>query len=92
MRGRAFAFDHADGAWRSRTLDLPQNATIGIAATSDENGQAMFSVTDYLTPSSLWFYDGATGTLETISAKPTDFERIAGRCSSQSPIHMIAKL
>jgi prolyl oligopeptidase len=74
VRGRAFAFDHADGAWRSRTLDLPQNATIGIAAASDENGQAMFSVTDYLTPSSLWFYDGAAGTLETIKTTPPRFD------------------
>jgi prolyl oligopeptidase len=74
VRGRAFAFDHEDGAWRSRLLDLPRNAAVSIAAASDEDGRAMFSVTDFLTPSTLWLYDGASGALETVKSTPPRFD------------------
>lgn len=74
VRGRAFAFDHADGEWTSRPIDLPRNASIQITAASDENGQAMFAVTDYLTPTTLYFYDGADGRLESIKTTPPRFD------------------
>jgi prolyl oligopeptidase len=74
VRGRAFAMDYADGAWRSAEIALPHNATIGLAAASDRTEQAMFSVTDYLTPNSLWFWDGATGALERIKTTPPRFD------------------
>jgi prolyl oligopeptidase len=34
----------------------------------------MFTVTDYLTPSTLWFYDAATGKLETLKSTPPRFD------------------
>ena len=34
----------------------------------------MFSVTDYLTPNSQWFYDGASGALEAIKTTPARFD------------------
>jgi prolyl oligopeptidase len=74
VRGRAFAMSYANGAWRSAEIALPANATIGLAAASDRNEQAMFSVTDYLTPNSLWFWDGATGALERIKTTPARFD------------------
>ena len=74
VRGRAFAMNFDDGRWTSRPIDLPRNATIGIAAASDEDGQAMFAVTDYLTPTALWFYDSRTGALETIKTTPPRFD------------------
>jgi prolyl oligopeptidase len=74
VRGRAFAMDYADGAWRSAEIALPHNATIGLSAASDRTEQAMFSVTDYLTPNSLWFWDGATGALERIKTTPPRFD------------------
>jgi prolyl oligopeptidase len=74
VRGRAFAYDHVDGEWRSNEIGLPRNATIGIASASDTEDQAMFLVTDYLTPSTLWFYDASTGKLETIKTTPPRFD------------------
>ena len=74
VRGRAFAFDHERGRWRGRPLDLPREATVAVAAASDESGQAMFSVTDYLTPTALWLYDGASGALEPIRTTPPRFD------------------
>lgn len=60
VRGRVLRFDFAGGKWNSRPIaELPQNATVGIAAASDETGEVMFSSTDFLTPSQLWYSDGS---------------------------------
>ncbi len=74
VRGRAFALDYQDGGWRTTPIALPQNASIGLTTASDDNDMAMFNVTDYLTPSTLWLYDGATGALETIKRSPPRFD------------------
>ena len=58
VRGQVLKFDHVDGAWQSRKIDLPDNATVGVAATSDDTDEIMFSVTDFLTPSTLYYSDG----------------------------------
>jgi len=74
VRGRAFAYDYAGGKWRSSEVALPRNATIGIVTASDTSDQAMFTVTDYLTPSTLWWYDAAAGKLETVKTTPPRFD------------------
>jgi prolyl oligopeptidase len=73
VRGRAVAMNYAGGRWTSRPIALPANATVGLAAASDESDEAMFSVADYLTPNSLWYYDGASGRLETLKTTPARF-------------------
>jgi prolyl oligopeptidase len=74
VRGRAFAYDYAGGRWRSSEVALPRNASIGIATASDSNDQAMFTVTDYLTPTTLWWHDAATGKLERVKTTPPRFD------------------
>jgi prolyl oligopeptidase len=74
VRGRAFAMDYVGGSWRTTEIALPRNATIELAASSDQDEQAMFSVTDYLTPSALYHYDGATGALQIIKTSPARFD------------------
>jgi prolyl oligopeptidase len=74
VRGRAFAMNHRGGAWTSRELALPRNATLGLAAASSQADEALFSVTDYLTPTTLWHYDGASGRLETLKSSPARFD------------------
>ncbi len=58
VRGQVLKFDHVDGAWQTTKVDLPDNATVGVAATSDDTDEIMFSVTDFLTPSTLYYADG----------------------------------
>lgn len=58
VRGRVLRFDFDNGKWASRPVALPQNATVGIAAADDDSGRVMFSSTDFLTPSQLYFSDG----------------------------------
>jgi prolyl oligopeptidase len=74
VRGRAYTFDYEGGQWRRTPIALPANATIGISAASDRTDEAMFTVTDYLTPSTLWYYNAQTGALETLKSTPARFD------------------
>jgi prolyl oligopeptidase len=74
VRGRAFAMTYASGRWRTRPIALPANASINLATAADETDQAMFSVTDYLSPTTLWYYDGANGRIERIKTTPPRFD------------------
>ena len=74
VRGQAFAYDYAGGAWNVSPIDLPKNATLGIAAASDQDDQAMFTVTDYLTPTTLSLHDAAANSLNEIKASPARFD------------------
>jgi len=70
--GRVVRFDFADGAWVSAPVDLPDNATLGIAAASDETDQIMFTVTDFLNPTTLYYADG--GKPEVLKRSPAWFD------------------
>ena len=74
VRGQAFVYDRVGGAWKKTPVALPKNATIGVAAASDDDDTAMFSVTDYLTPTTLWYMDASTGKLETLKSSPPRFD------------------
>ncbi len=74
VRGRALALDFGQGGWEIRPIALPRNASIGIAAASDEDDSAMFTVTDYLTPTSLYLYDGETAAVDRLKSTPARFD------------------
>ncbi|WP_118855756.1 prolyl oligopeptidase family serine peptidase [Sphingomonas mesophila] len=74
VRGKAFTYNYAGGAWKARPVDLPRNATIGVTAASDTDDLAMFSVTDYLTPTTLSLYDAGSGRIEPLKASPARFD------------------
>ena len=48
------------GSWVSQQVALPDNATLGIAASSDETDQIMYTVSDFLNPTTLYYTDGTT--------------------------------
>jgi len=75
VRGRAFTYNYVNGAWRSTPVPLPQNATVGIAAASSQDDLAMFTVTDFLEPTSLHLYDAArSAPPERIKTTPPRFD------------------
>ena len=57
--GKVVKFDFADGEWTQSEVNLPDNATVGIAASSSETDQIMFTVTDFLNPTTLYYSDGS---------------------------------
>ncbi len=71
--GKVLQFNFADGEWTSTQVDLPDNATVGIAASSDETDQIMYTVTGFLEPTTLYYSDG-TGTPEVLKNSPAYFD------------------
>jgi prolyl oligopeptidase len=73
VRGKVLRFDHDGMRWNSITVALPDNATVGIAAASNQTDEIMFSVTDFLTPSTLYYApDGASADI--IKTSPARFD------------------
>ncbi|AOL23037.1 prolyl oligopeptidase [Erythrobacter litoralis] len=72
--GKVLKFNYADGAWISEEVDLPDNATVGIAASSNETDQVMFTVTDFLNPTTLYYSDGDSAP-EIIKTSPYYFDK-----------------
>lgn len=58
--GKVLEFNFDGGKWVSKEVPLPDNATLGIAASSDETDQIMYTVSDFLNPTTLYYTDGST--------------------------------
>ena len=72
--GKVLRFNYEGGEWVSEEVALPDNATLGIAASSDETDQIMFTVTDFLNPTTLYYSDGNSAP-EIIKTSPSYFEK-----------------
>lgn len=71
--GKVLQFNFIDGAWVSEQVALPSNATVGIAASSTQSEQIMFTVTDFLNPTTLYYTDGS-GDPAVLKTSPSYFE------------------
>ena len=56
--GKVLQFNFENGAWVSKQVPLPDNATLGIATSSDETDQIMYTVSGFLEPTTLYYSDG----------------------------------
>lgn len=57
--GKVIQIDFEDGQWVQRPVTLPDNATVGIAASSDKTDQIMYTVSGFLEPTTLYYTDGS---------------------------------
>ena len=71
--GKVLKFKFADGKWTSTQVALPDNATIGIAASSDETNQIMYTVSGFLEPTTLYYTDG-TAPPTVLKTSPSYFD------------------
>jgi prolyl oligopeptidase len=75
VRGRTLVFRPGpNGSWIRSALDLPDNSTIGFSDASRTDNQAILTVTNFLTPPSLWLVDAATGKTSEIMKQPPKFD------------------
>ena len=75
VRGRTLLFTPgANGSWHRSALDLPDNSSIGIADASHKNDETILTVTNFLTPPSLWLADAASGKANEIYQQPAKFD------------------
>jgi len=79
VTGQAWVYTPGgDGAgpttWTGRKLDLPANITVGVGSASERDDRVFFNVAGYLTPSTLWLADAASGKVEMIKSLPPKFD------------------
>ena len=75
VKGRAFIYTPAaGGAWTSSPLDLPDDATISLVDANMRDERAFLSVTSFLTPTTLWLTDAASGSLNVVKSLPPRFD------------------
>ncbi len=74
VTGKALVFTPGAKGWTSRPLDLPANVTVAVGSASEKDDRVFFTVTGYLTPSTLWLADAASGKVEKIKSLPPKFD------------------
>jgi prolyl oligopeptidase len=75
VKGRATVFTPTTGGtWSLRKLDLPDNASVGIAATDFHSDDAFLTVTSFLTPSTVKLVNAASGETASVKALPAKFD------------------
>jgi prolyl oligopeptidase len=77
VKSNAFAFDWDGKAWTSQALDFPANGTVSIGATDDKEELAFLNSDSFLTPSTLWTYDTASGQKAKAKSLPDWFDASA---------------
>ncbi len=75
VQARVYSYScGADGNWTRRKLAVPDNQTVDIASTNWADDQFFLSVSGFLTPTSLWLGDAASGELRSVKTTPTQFD------------------
>ncbi|MET0271465.1 MAG: S9 family peptidase, partial [Phenylobacterium sp.] len=74
VKGQVLSFRRAATGWTSTRLDLPKDSSISISSTSDTDDRLLVSVTGYLTPSTQWLADAASGQPVVLKTSPARFD------------------
>ena len=74
VKGKLLTYRKQPGGWTSAAVDLPKDSTISASSTSDVDDTMIVSVTSFLTPSSQWLADGATGKAQMLKSTPARFD------------------
>ncbi|WGD51003.1 prolyl oligopeptidase family serine peptidase [Bradyrhizobium sp. CB1650] len=74
VQSKAFVYKYDQGAWSATPIPLPEHANVSLSAASDEADQAMFAVSSYLRPTSVWYFDAERESLEELKKTPSAFD------------------
>ncbi|MFL5294774.1 MAG: prolyl oligopeptidase family serine peptidase [Phenylobacterium sp.] len=74
VKAKLMSFRLGNAGWTSTALDLPKDSAIGIGSASDRDESMIVNVTSFLTPSSQWVADAATGKAEMLKTLPARFD------------------
>lgn len=74
VRGRLSVYTPTAAGWATKKLDLPDNASVGVAAADQHSDRAFVTVTGFLDPTTLYLADTATGALTKTKALPARFD------------------
>ncbi|WP_442547662.1 prolyl oligopeptidase family serine peptidase [Bradyrhizobium ottawaense] len=74
VQSKAFVYRYDQSAWHATPVPLPENATVSLSATSAQADEMTFTVSDYLTPTSIWYFDAESKRLELLKTAPATFD------------------
>jgi prolyl oligopeptidase len=74
VQGRAYLYSTSATGWTSKRLELPENSSIGIVSADVKSGRYVLSAAGFLTPTTLYLGDAATGSLKVIKTAPARFD------------------
>ncbi len=75
VKGAIVVIEPGDGKWNRSKLDkLPGNSSIGVVTTSDRSDQMITSVAGFLTPTTYWLADAASGSVGPLKALAPRFD------------------
>jgi prolyl oligopeptidase len=75
VKGHAYVYTPKPGGkWSRRQLALPNNVALQIVNADLHSDRAFLSVTGFLTPTSVWLADLASGALTTVKTLPARFD------------------
>lgn len=74
VKAKLLNFAHGAHGWTSSAIDLPKDSTIAVGSASDTDDSMIVNVTSFLTPSSQWLADAATGKAERLKTTPARFD------------------
>jgi prolyl oligopeptidase len=77
VRNRVYVLTHGEDGWKREPLPgMPEFGTVGASAIDDEDSDAYFmTVTDYLTPTSLYLGEVGLGAPEKLKSLPAFFDK-----------------
>ena len=73
VQRKAFIYRYDQGTWRDTPIPLPTNENVSLSAASEETDVVLFTVSNYLGPTSLWYFDAASEGLEILRTTPPKF-------------------
>ncbi|TWB93130.1 prolyl oligopeptidase [Bradyrhizobium macuxiense] len=87
VQSKVFLYKYDKKAWSSTPIPLPQHTNVNVSAASRQADQAMFTVSNYLRPTSIWYFDAETQNLEELKTTPTAFDasnHVVDHCEATS--------
>ena len=75
VRGAVYSYAYAGNrSWTRTRMPLPEHSTLGLGSASRRSDDVFFTASNYLTPSSLYFGNAATGRVEKLRSTPERFD------------------
>ncbi len=74
VRGRAYVYSPTAAGFSRTQLSLPDNASVRLTGADEASDYAFVSVSSFLTPTSLYLADTASGALKQVKTTPPKFD------------------
>lgn len=74
VKGGLYAFDFNGKAWSRQKLKLPENASIGVVSTRDEDDKVFVTVAGFIDPDALYYGDVLKNDFARVKSLPPRFD------------------